>query len=36
MAKKISLNKATDREILEESLRRRGIEVNDETLKNGS
>ena len=33
MAKKILLEKATDKEILEESLKRRGIEVNDENLK---
>lgn len=33
MNKKISLSKATEKEILEESLRRRGIEVNDQNLK---
>ena len=31
--KKILLEKATDKEILEESLRRRKIEVNEENLK---
>lgn len=31
--KKTLLEKATEKEILEESLRRRGIEVNDQNLK---
>jgi hypothetical protein len=31
--KEILLEKATDKEILAESLKRRGIEVNDENLK---
>lgn len=33
MTKKTLLSKATEKEILEESLKRRGIEVNDENLK---